>query len=139
MAIATERLRPVNVKIDDEYLTVTLEDGRIISTPLVWYPLLEKATAAQRSDYELMSDGIHWPELDEDLSIAGMLAGRRAAAKMMLVREVARFFDIRPHAVYKAIQRDRLPAKKVGGTYKILGSDAALWRAETRMGRPPND
>jgi hypothetical protein len=58
-------------------LVVTLSDGRKIATPLDWYPRLKKATAKQRSDFEIMPMGIHWPDLDEDLSIAGMLKGQR--------------------------------------------------------------
>ena len=53
-------------------------DGRKIVTPLAWYPRLLGASAAQRAKYELMAMGVHWPLLDEDLSIAGMLKGQRA-------------------------------------------------------------
>jgi Protein of unknown function (DUF2442) len=59
-------------------LIVTLADGRRIATPLEWYPRLKRASAAQRGNFEVMPMGIHWPALDEDLSIAGMLQGRRA-------------------------------------------------------------
>jgi hypothetical protein len=62
-------------------LVVTLMDGRKIATPLDWYPRLQRASAAQRANYEIMPMGIHWPDLDEDLSIAGMLQGRRAKSK----------------------------------------------------------
>jgi Protein of unknown function (DUF2442) len=60
-------------------LLVTLADGRKIVTPLVWYPRLRDASAAVRGRFELMPMGIHWPELDEDLGIAGMLRGRPGA------------------------------------------------------------
>ena len=59
-------------------LVVTLTDGRKIATPLEWYPLLKGASAKQRANFEIMPMGIHWPDLDEDLGIAGMLKGRRA-------------------------------------------------------------
>ena len=59
-------------------LVVTLMDGRKIATPLDWYPRLQRASAAERANYEIMPMGIHWPDLDEDLSITGMLQGRRA-------------------------------------------------------------
>jgi Protein of unknown function (DUF2442) len=59
-------------------LVVTLVDGRRIATPLDWYPRLRRAAAADRAHYEIMPMGIHWPALDEDLSIAGMLKGQRA-------------------------------------------------------------
>jgi hypothetical protein len=61
-------------------LVVTLGDGRKIVTPLEWYPRLQMASAAQRAQYEIMPMGIHWPALDEDLSIAGMLKGRQVRA-----------------------------------------------------------
>jgi hypothetical protein len=58
-------------------LVVTLADGRKIATPLDWYPLLTRASAKERANFEIMPMGIYWPDLDEDLSIAGMLKGRR--------------------------------------------------------------
>jgi len=66
-----------SVSFDDFMMHVTLSDGRIISTPLTWFPLLHTATPEQRKKYEISGGGIslHWPEIDEDLSIAGMMAG----------------------------------------------------------------
>jgi hypothetical protein len=69
-------LRARSVEFTPSELVVTLMDGRRIATPLDWYPRLVKASAAHRSNYEIMPMGIHWPDLDEDLSIAGMLKGR---------------------------------------------------------------
>jgi len=66
---------PVGVEITDSELIVALADGRTISTPLVWYPTLLKATAQQRRNVVLGATGIHWPDIDEDLSVAGMLGG----------------------------------------------------------------
>jgi Protein of unknown function (DUF2442) len=59
-------------------LVVTLADGRKIVTPLEWYPRLKQATDAQRANFEIMPMGIHWPEIDEDLSVAGMLKDQPA-------------------------------------------------------------
>ena len=59
-------------------LVVTLADGRKIATPLDWYPRLMRASAAQRANYEIMPLGIHWSDIDEDLSVAGMLKGQKA-------------------------------------------------------------
>jgi hypothetical protein len=58
-------------------MKVHLADGRVISVPLIWFPLLYEATPEQRSVYEIGGGGIslHWPEIDEDLSVAGLLAG----------------------------------------------------------------
>jgi hypothetical protein len=71
-------LRVKTVAFTATELVVTLADGRKISTPLEWYPRLAGASAKARANYEIMPMGIHWPELDEDLSVAGMLAGNRA-------------------------------------------------------------
>src|SRR5256885_17067120 len=72
-------IRPVAVAFTADELVVTLADGRKIATPLSWYPRLRDASAAARQHFELMAMGVHWPELDEDLGIAGMLRGRPAA------------------------------------------------------------
>jgi hypothetical protein len=72
-------IRPVSVAFTASDLVVTLADGRKIATPLVWYPRLRDASVEVRGRFELMPMGIHWPELDEDLGIAGMLRGRPAA------------------------------------------------------------
>lgn len=71
-------LRARAVEFTASELVVTLADGRKIATPLDWYPRLAKASHAERMNHEIMAMGIHWPCLDEDLSIAGMLQGRRA-------------------------------------------------------------
>jgi hypothetical protein len=74
---ATTNALAKELSIDDEQLTVHLIDGRTISVPLEYYPTLVKATLKQRENYELVGGGygVHWPDLDLDLSINGMLAG----------------------------------------------------------------
>ena len=79
MKIDVGDIRPVSVAFTTDELVVTLADGRRIATPLAWYPRLQEASPAARGHFELMAMGIHWPELDEDLGIAGMLRGRPAA------------------------------------------------------------
>ena len=71
-------IRPVAVAFTADELVVTLTDGRKIATPLDWYPRLQNASASVRDQFELMPMGIHWPELDEDIGIAGMLRGKPA-------------------------------------------------------------
>jgi hypothetical protein len=71
-------LRPASVEFTATELVVGLADGRRIATPLDWYPRLQRASAAERENYELSPLGIHWPDIDEDLSVAGMLTGQRA-------------------------------------------------------------
>jgi hypothetical protein len=69
---------PVAAWCDDSSLHVRLHDGREIATPLWWYPSLARASHVERNTMELMITGIHWPTLDEDLSIEGMLRGWKA-------------------------------------------------------------
>ena len=71
-------LQPASVEFTATELVVGLSDGRKIATPLSWYPRLERASPASRMNYELMPMGIHWPDLDEDLGIVGMLRGQQA-------------------------------------------------------------
>jgi Protein of unknown function (DUF2442) len=78
---ADERVRDVHVSEDT--LTVDLMDGRTISVPLVWYPRLFTGTAKQRSNWKgcAAGYGIHWPDLDEDLSTEGLLRGAPAPGR----------------------------------------------------------
>jgi hypothetical protein len=66
-----------SVDFDKEMMYVSLIDGRIISVPLIWFPILYDASAEQRKNYEIGGGGIalHWEELDEDLSVANLMAG----------------------------------------------------------------
>jgi len=70
-------VRPIQVIIDAGKLWVTLDDGRVISTPLYWYPWLVEATTEQQNNVEFLPDAVYWPELDEGLEIEGMLRGIR--------------------------------------------------------------
>lgn len=65
------------VKCSDVVLSVDLMDGRTVSVPIIWFPRLSQATQAQKDNWQLLGngEGIHWPDLDEDLSVAGLLAG----------------------------------------------------------------
>lgn len=74
-------IRVREIAIADDQLTVALMDGRSITVPLAWYPRLAAGTPDQRANWELAGGGygIHWPDLDEDLSTEGLLAGARAA------------------------------------------------------------
>ena len=65
------------VSVTKEALTVELDDGRTVSVPLAWYPRLLHGTSKERSDWRLISkgEGIHWPQLDEDISAENILAG----------------------------------------------------------------
>jgi hypothetical protein len=75
MALATA------VAVTGDTLTVDLTDGRRISGPLAWYPRLLHATSEERSNWQLVArgEGIHWPAVDEDISVASVVAGRPSA------------------------------------------------------------
>ena len=73
--------RAHSVEVTDELITAHLVDGRTISVPLSWSWRLSDATPAQRRNFELIGDGlgIHWPDVDEDISVHGMLTGMPAS------------------------------------------------------------
>ena len=66
------------VALDDDTLTVDLVDGRTVSVPLAWFPRLSHGSPAERANWRLIGrgEGIQWPDLDEDVSVEGLLAGR---------------------------------------------------------------
>lgn len=67
-----------NVAVSEVALSVDLSDGRTITVPVSWYPRLDHATPAERAKWELIGDGhgIHWPDIDEDISVHGLIAGK---------------------------------------------------------------
>ncbi len=124
--------RPVKAEVRDGMLWVTLEDGRVIAAPLSWYPILESATPEQRAAVELTQEGMHWPEIDEDISVRGMMRGcdgyTGALEAVMTVKEIAETYGVSPFTVHDAIRHGWLPARRSGGTYLIRRRDAeARW------------
>ena len=69
------------LRFDDDIMWVDLLDGRTLGVPLAWFPRLLNATPQQRLAYEISYDGLHWDGIDEDISIAGLLAGRGDQSK----------------------------------------------------------
>jgi hypothetical protein len=69
-----------NMSVSDDALAVDLADGRTITAPLAWFPRLAHGTPAERANWRLIGggEGIHWPDLDEDISVRSLLAGRRS-------------------------------------------------------------
>ena len=76
------------VTTNDEALTVDLADGRTIVVPLAWFPRLAHGTPSERANYRLIGggEGIHWPDLDEDISVESLLAGRRSGESQLSLR-----------------------------------------------------
>ncbi len=83
------------VAITEDTLTVELSDGRTIAVPLAWYPRLVHATARERDTWRLIAGGhgIHWPGIDEDVSVANLLAGRPSAESQ---HSFKRWLEARP-------------------------------------------
>jgi hypothetical protein len=75
--------RAKEVTLTEDELIVALADGRRIAVPLAWFPRLLHATPEQRRNFEILGEGvgIHWPEIDEDLSVGGLLRGTPSASR----------------------------------------------------------
>jgi hypothetical protein len=87
LAVAADE-RVANVSFDEDSLIVRLKDGRSISVPLTWYPRLYHASDEQRRNWEIAGGGygIHWPDIDEDLSTEGMLRGAPAPVSRQAIK-----------------------------------------------------
>jgi hypothetical protein len=87
----------VGVKVTDDQLTVKFEDGRTLAVPLAWYPRLFHGSKRERARWRFIGRGvgIHWPALDEDISVEGLLAGRRSGESQ---ESLKRWFEGRPSA-----------------------------------------
>ena len=80
LAVETQEPRAQEAAVSADGLTVHLVDGRTLIVPLVWFPRLWHGTEVERSNFEIFGDGafIHWPDLDEDLGVASLVAGLRS-------------------------------------------------------------
>ena len=78
MSSLTAEAKALDVQLTDDSLSVDLSDGRTISVPLAWYPRLMHGTHAERNNWRFIGnrEGIHWPDLDEDISVENLLLGR---------------------------------------------------------------
>lgn len=87
----------VRVEVTEVALTVELEDGRSVPVPLLWYPRLAHASQEERERWRFIGrgEGIHWPDLDEDISIANLLSGKRSGESQ---RSLERWLEIRRSA-----------------------------------------
>ncbi len=77
------------IEVQEDTILLNLVDGRTMTVPIVWYPRLWYGTKAERAHFELLDEGryVHWPDLDEDLSIEGMVAGRRSGENAESLRK----------------------------------------------------
>jgi hypothetical protein len=78
LLIDSAATKATTIRLTEDTLVVDLADGRSLSAPLAWYPRLLHGSPTERSNYRLIGggEGIHWPDLDEDISVEGILAGR---------------------------------------------------------------
>ena len=99
-AIEIREGRASSVCVTESELIVELEDGRTIMAPIGWYPRLAYGTPHERSDFEIMGGGmgIHWPQLDEDISVEGLLAGRKAGESAASLKRWKKKLDERRKA-----------------------------------------
>ncbi len=91
MSISGTELRAASAKqvaVSEETLAVDLTDGRTITAPVAWFPRLAHGSSAERANWRLIGggEGIHWPELDEDISVESLLAGRRSSESQESLR-----------------------------------------------------
>ena len=100
----------MRVHVSDDEVAVDLEDGRSVAVPLAWYPRLAHGTPKERNHWRLIGrgDGIHWPDLDEDISVEGILAGRHSGECQ---RSFKRWLESRPR-------------KAMGGKAKLAAKSA---------------
>ena len=86
--IEISQARAQRVSLTEDALVVELVDGRTITVPLTWYPRLAHGTLAERAHWRLIGEGegIHWPDVDEDISVEGLLAGRRSGETQASLR-----------------------------------------------------
>jgi hypothetical protein len=115
---ATDVPVATEVKVTSDMLVVGLRDGRVVSVPLTWYPRLAAATPGERRRWELVGPGIgiHWPALDEDVSVEALLAGRGSNES---VRSLRRWQAGRARPANKALQPTSR-AQQLGKTKRSL-------------------
>ena len=100
--------RALSASITEDALTIDLVDGRSISAPLDWYPRLAHSSAEERNNWRLVGsgEGIHWPELDEDVSVESLLAGRASSESQTSFQ---RWLQSRAGLANSDIEADGLP------------------------------
>lgn len=111
--IEPQEARALRVSVSDEEIAVDLTDGRTVVVPLAWYPRLDHGTRQERKRWRLIGRGvgIHWPDLDEDISVEGLLAGRASGESQ---RSLKQWLESR---------EAKRPSKRMQPTRKKLARD----------------
>ena len=97
---------PVGVRVTDDALSVDLADGRTICVPLSWFPRLWHGTLQERNRFELSHSGIHWPDLNEDIPVEGLLRGEKSGESL---RSVQRWLNYRARGQTEPVPRLPMP------------------------------
>ncbi len=99
LQIDSSALKATEIRVTDDTLVMDLADGRSVSAPLVWFPRLANGTQPERNNYRLIGggEGVHWPDLDEDISVENVLAGRASGESP---RSFQKWLDSRKAAVH---------------------------------------
>jgi len=107
--VALERPRAVRVSVTDDTLSVDLEDGRTISVPIGWYPRLAHGTPKERAHFQISGAGygIHWPDLDEDIGVEGLLLGKKSAENRASLERWLRGRRRKQRRTQPAMRRER--------------------------------
>jgi hypothetical protein len=98
---------PTAVRVTDDTLSVDLADGRTISVPLDWFPRLRHGTPRERANFELGRIDIHWPDLNEDIPVEGLLRGERSGESL---RSLQRWLEYRARGEKEPVKTMPLPA-----------------------------
>jgi hypothetical protein len=130
-------IEPVAARVTKDAVIVDLQDGRTIITPIEWYPRLVHATVAERNNIEVAALGLYWPDLDEDLSIEGMLQGRKSNES---AKSLERWLGYRARGEKEPIPELPLPPKlekelRREGVSKLKQSQALPRRKRVRVSR----
>jgi hypothetical protein len=107
-----------NVRFDEHSMWVDLTDGRTLGIPLAWFPRLLRASPALREQVEVSRTGLHWEAIDEDISIAGLLAGRPDDALSPL-RHIAAIGERRYDSIKEILERDHF------GAYVMINTETS--------------
>jgi hypothetical protein len=105
-----------SVRFDEHTMWVDLTDGRTLGIPIAWFPRLLRATPAEREQVELSRVGLHWEAIEEDISIAGLLAGRPDDV-LSPVRHIAAIGERRYDSIKEIVERDHF------GAYVMINTD----------------
>jgi hypothetical protein len=120
LTLEIKDLRATDARIDEDCLTVDLSDGRSLSVPLAWFPRLLAGNRRERTRWRLIGngEGLHWPDLDEDVSLEALLAGR---GSMESQRSIAAWLESRRKSRRTTEAKNKRKTEAAGRTARTRG------------------